>query len=70
MTSFANCGDTQQTLLILLLFAALLLQYLLVIENAVARRYVRSIPDSLLFLSELCLLSMLLAVEGERRTAR
>ncbi|MDO4331664.1 MAG: hypothetical protein Q4C58_03140 [Eubacteriales bacterium] len=62
MTSFSYCGNPEQTLLILLLFAASLLQLFFVIEVAAERRYVCGIFHAFLFLLELAGCTVLIAV--------
>jgi len=70
MTSFANCGNMQQTLLTLFMFAVLLPQLFLTIEDAADRRCTRFFVDGFLLLAELFYLAVLFAVEDGVRSVR
>lgn len=65
MTAIANCGDLQQTLLILFLFAAGLLQLFLTLENVMSRRLVRFFLDGFLLFAELVLAGALLNIRWD-----
>ncbi len=66
MTSFADCGNMQQTLLMLLIFAVSLLQLFLTIEDIADRRYAQLFMDSILLLGELFYSGALFAMGGEK----
>ncbi len=62
MISFADCGNMQQTLLMLLMFVVSLLQLFFVIEDLAERRYIWVFTDGFLLLGELFYFGMLLAI--------
>ena len=53
MSSFAACGNLQQTVLILLLLGTALLQLFVVIEDVAGQRYLFTVFDSVLLMAEL-----------------
>ena len=53
MNSFAACGNLQQTVLILLLMGAALLQLFVTIEDVTGQRYLFAVFDSVLLMAEL-----------------
>lgn len=65
MSSFAACGNVQQTLLILLLLAAALLQLFLAIEDVAGRRYLFTVFDCVLLTAEMLYAKTLFEVRAE-----
>lgn len=63
MTSFANCGNLEQTLLMLLMFAAALLQLFLTIEVLSEHRNSRFLLGAFLLLAELYYCGTLIAID-------
>lgn len=53
MSSFAACGNLQQTVLILLLIGTALLQLFVAIEDVIDQRYMFTVLDSVLLMAEL-----------------
>lgn len=53
MSSFAACGELQQTVLILLLMGTALLQMFVAIEDVAGQRYLFTVFDSVLLMAEL-----------------
>lgn len=53
MSSFAACGNLQQTVLILLLMGTALLQLFVAIEDVAGQRYLFAVVDSVLMMAEL-----------------
>ncbi len=53
MSSFASCGNLQQTVLVLLLIGTALLQVFVVIEDVTGQRYLFTVFDSALLMAEL-----------------
>lgn len=64
MTYFEHCAAIEQTLLILLLFAASLVQLFLTVEDAAGGRYRRLLLDGLLLIGALLLCGDLLGIAG------
>lgn len=62
MSSFAACGNLQQTVLILLIFGTALLQMFLVIEDVAAQKYLSAAFDSALLFVELYYAKILLDI--------
>lgn len=69
MTSFADCGNMQQILLMLLMFAVSLLQLFLTIEDIAVSRYARFFMDGFLLIGELFYSGILCAIGGENAGA-
>ncbi len=65
MTSFADCGNIQQTLLMLLMFVVSLLQLFLTIEDIADCRYSRFFIDGILLLGELFYSGILFTIGGK-----
>lgn len=65
MSFFSSCGNVQQTLLILLMFATALLQLFLVIEDVAGRRYLCVVFDCILLMAELLYIKTLLEMRTE-----
>lgn len=64
MSSFASCGNLQQTVLILLLIGTALLQLFLAIEDVADQRYLFTAFDCALLMAELFYAKTLLEVRG------
>ena len=60
MSSFAACGNLQQTVLILLLMGTALLQMFIAIEDVAGQRYLFAVFDSVLLMAELIFIKTLL----------
>lgn len=60
MSSFAACGNLQQTVLILLLMGTALLQMFISIEDVAGQRYLFAVFDSVLLMAELIFIKTLL----------